>query len=480
MPGTAQFIKKKSTRKGEDVTNSKEVDLVRCSSYNILIQESRKWDKRMYRIGVVGPSLSVERILKLANEMEQEMEFIPYSYTEAREVEIIVGEHDSQVDFWLFSGYIPYMVAKKIVSSDEKMVYIFSTESSTYKSFMELNYSQGRLLERVSIDMIPATHAVEGESLLQLKETVKDLYVKTFEADIDSRELFNFHYDLWKQKKTDGALTCYPSVNEALQKAGVPANLMSPTRIEIFQTIRIFFEKIKTSYYKDTQIGVEKIEVKDFDLIKEKMEKTYQVQYLELRMKETLIQLCEKIDGSLFEEGHGRYTIFSSRGAIEREIQSLKDKAHYLSLEAKTTVSVGIGFGKTVLSAEINAHRALQQSKKKEEQGIVVMIQDDETIIESVGQEQELTYSYRTDDKDFLEKLKKGSISVKTFKKIDALIQKMRWRDFTTKDLAANLQMSERNAQRIVAELCDAGLAESIGEESHYDRGRPIKIYRLK
>ncbi|GHI01200.1 hypothetical protein [Neobacillus kokaensis] len=434
----------------------------------------------MYRIGVVGPSVSVNRILKLAKEIEQEMEFKPYSYSEATEVEKIVVEHDEQVDFWLFSGYIPYMVAKKTLSSDEKMVYIFSTESSTYKSFMELVYSQGRLLDRVSIDMIPATNVAEGDSLQQLKETVKELYVKTFDADIDSRELFTFHYDLWKQKKIDGALTCYPSVNEALNKAGVPANLMSPTRIEIFQTIRIFFEKIKTSYYKDTQIGVEKIEVKDFDSIKEKMEKTYQIQYLELRLKETLIQLCEKIDGSLFEEGNGRYTIFSSRGAIEREIQTLKDKVHYLSLEANTTVSVGIGFGKTVLAAEINAHRALQQSKKKEEQGIVVIVQDDGTIIESAGQDEELTYSYRTDDKVLLEKLKKGNISVKTFKKIDALIQKMGWRDFTTRDLSVNLQMGERNAQRIVAELCDAGLAESIGEESQHDRGRPIKIYRLK
>ncbi|OIK16807.1 hypothetical protein BIV60_02765 [Bacillus sp. MUM 116] len=432
----------------------------------------------MYRIGVVGPSSSIKRILEVANEIEQEMEFIPYSYTEAKEVEKIVLEHDGQVDFWLFSGYIPYRVAAKTVSVDEKSVYIFSTESSTYKSFMELVYSQGRLLDRISIDMIPATNLAEGESVHQLKKTIKDLYVRTLDAEIDSGQLFKFHYDLWEQKKTDGALTCYPTVHDALNKAGVPVNLMSPTRIEIFQTIRIFFEKIKTSYYKDTQIGVEKIEVKDFDSIKEKMEKTYQIQYLELRMKETLIQLCEQIDGSLFEEGNGRYTIFSSRGAIEREIQALKEKAQYLSVEANTTVSVGIGFGKTVLSAEINAHRALQQSKKNTEQGIVI-VQDDGTIIESAGQEEELTYAYRTDDKDFLEKLKKGNISVKTFKKIDALIQKLGWSDFTTKELAANLQMGERNAQRIVAELCDIGLAECIGEESQHNRGRPIKIYRL-
>jgi hypothetical protein len=433
----------------------------------------------VYRIGVVGPSSSVKRILQLAYEIEQQMEFTAYSYTEVKEVEKIVLEHDHEVDFWLFSGYIPYSVAIKKLSSSENSVYIYSTESSVYKGFMELVYSQETLVNRLSIDMIPATEITEGESLQQLEKIVKEVYIKTLDVDIETSELFNFHYDLWDQQKTDGALTCYPTVNEALNKAGVPSILMSPTRIEIFQTLRVFFEKIKTFYYKDTQIGVEKIDVKNFDWLKEKMEKTYQIQYLELRMKEMLIQLCEKLDGSLFEEGNGRYTIFSSRGAIEREIQTLKDTVRSLSLEADTTVSVGIGFGKTVLTAEINAHRALVQSRNNEKHEIVI-VQDDGTIIESVRGAEELTYAYRTEDKDLLEKLKKGKIPLKTFKKIEALIHKMGWSHFTTKDLASYLKMGDRNAQRIVAALCEVGIADYIGEESHHHRGRPIKIYRLK
>ena len=314
----------------------------------------------MFRIGVVGPSLSVNRILEMAREMEQGMEFIPYIYKETSEVEEIVLSNDQQVDFWLFSGYIPYMIAKKILASDENLVYIFSTESSIYKGIMELSYSQGKLLNQVSIDMFQPTHNAEGEGVQQLKMTMKDLYLKTFDVTIDPNELFHFHYDLWKQKKTEGALTCYPTVHQALIEAGVPAYWMSPTRIEIFQTIRIFFEKIKTSYYKETQIGVVMIEVVDFDNVKEKMKKPYQIHYLELRLKELLIQLCENLGGSLFEQGNGRYTIFSSRGVIEGEIQNIQEKIESLSIEANTAAAVGIGFGQTLYFAEMNAHRALR------------------------------------------------------------------------------------------------------------------------
>ncbi len=433
----------------------------------------------MFRIGVVGPSLSVNRILEMAREIEQEMELIPCVYNETSEIEEIVLSNNQQVDFWLFSGYIPYMIAKKLFRTDENLEYIFFTESSIYKGIMELSYSQGKLLNQVSIDMVQPVHNAEEDGVQQLKKTMKDLYLRTFDAEVDPNELFQFHYDLWKQQKTEGALTCYPTVHQALIKAGVPAYWMSPTRIEIFQTIKIFFEKIKTSYYKETQIGVVMIEVVDFDTLKEKMKKPYQIHYLELRLKELLIQLCENLGGSLFEQGSGRYTIFSSRGVIEGEIQSIQEKIESLSIEANTTAAAGIGFGQTLYFAEMNALRALRQSKEKAAKKITI-IQEDGTMIESVGQEEELTYDYRTDDKDFLAKLNKGNISVKTYKKIEAIIRKMGWSGFTTKDLAMHLQMSERYAQKIVADLCKANLAEYIGEESPHSRGRPIKVYKLK
>ena len=180
----------------------------------------------------------------------------------------------------------------------------------------------------------------------------------------------------------------------------------------------------------------------------------------------------------MLEQGNGRYVIFSSRGTIEREIPILQETIAFLAKEADTTVAVGIGFGETAFAAEVNAHRALRQSKEKATRDIV-MVQDDGTIVEWVGQEEELVYSYRADDSEILEKLKKGNISVKTYKKLDALLQKMGWVDFTTKDVAKNLQMSERNAQRIVADLCAVELAECSGEESQATRGRPSKLYRL-
>ncbi|MCZ8515436.1 hypothetical protein O9H85_24120 [Paenibacillus filicis] len=431
----------------------------------------------MYKIGLVGLKASIEQILDLSDEYKHELEFILFPYVQTEEVENIVIEHHPHVHAWLFSGPLPYEIAKKTLGTDKIMVHVPATESGFYKSFLEMIYEQGKIIEHLSMDTMSSNNIGE-EALSQLNIKIPTIYTKVFELDVDSNELLHFHLDLWNKGKTEGALSCFPSVCEALRENGIPAYRMSMSKMEIRQTLRILSEKVKTSYFKDTQIGVEIIEVEFFNRVAEEMKTPYHLQYLELRLKEMLIQMGEKINGSVSEKGNGRYMIFSSRGAIEREIISLEATVQKLAFEADTTVAVGIGFGDTAYSAEINAFRAIQHSKEMKKREIVI-VQDDGKIVESPGKQNELQYASRTQNDILIEKLKKGNISVKTYKKISAIIQKMGWRDFTTKDLATHLEMTERNVRRIVTDMCEVDLAQCVGKEAYATRGRPSNIYRL-
>ncbi|ASN06176.1 hypothetical protein [Virgibacillus necropolis] len=430
----------------------------------------------MYRIGVIGPHSSVEQILRLAKRFDKSMNFISYPYTEFQETENIVLNDEHQVDAWVFSGHIPYMIAKNALGKEENLVYIHHSESGIYQCLLHMAYYQGKFLERVSIDEITSSHL--EQALQQLDIVPKEVYVKNFNVDTKSQELIDFHLDLWRNGKTEGALTCFEAVYVGLKESGMPAYRISLTNMEINQALRILAEKVRTFYFKDTQIGVEIIEIEHFDTIVKKAKSSYHLQYLEIKLKETFLRLCEILDGSLLEKGNGRYVIFSSRGTIEREINELTETVAQVSIECHTTVAVGIGFGKTVHSAELNAGRAIQQSKEKAERGIVI-VQEDGRIRESVGKEKELTYSYRIDDKDFLNKLKKVNISVKNYNKIYAVIKRMGWNDFTINDLASHLYWDGRNTRRIIGSLCEVDLAECVGEDSSSTRGRPSRIYRL-
>ncbi|MGG3495193.1 hypothetical protein ABES08_05100 [Peribacillus simplex] len=110
-----------------------------------------------------------------------------------------------------------------------------------------------KIIERHSIDTM-SSNDISEEALSQFNIKTPKIYTKVFESDVDTNELFHFH--LIYEGRTECALSCFPSVCEALREYGIPAYRMSMSKMEIRQTLRILSEKVKTSYFKDTQIGV--------------------------------------------------------------------------------------------------------------------------------------------------------------------------------------------------------------------------------
>ncbi|MDF2683871.1 MAG: hypothetical protein K0R47_5061 [Brevibacillus sp.] len=433
----------------------------------------------MYKIGVVGPPPSVERILAVANEFEHGIEFVPIAYEDAKVVSSIVSERNWEFNGWFFSGPIPFTIAKNVLSPDANIVYCPPTGSNLYRCFIQMSIDHDEVVKRVSVDMIESEGMYLHESLSELDIPEEDKHVLTYDENYDAQKITQFHLDLWKEGKTQGAFTTLFSVERALQEEGIPVYRVLMTKMEIRQAMKMVIEKAKSSYFKDTQIGVEIIELEQMDKIAERAKTRFHLQHLELKVRQILLLLCEKLDGSLLANGNGRYQIFSTRGAIQREIEMLRTTVQQLSLEADVPVAVGVGFGETAFSAENNARKAIQHAKERPNFGIVI-VQDDGVIMESAGETEQLSYSYRSSDRELLDKLNKANVSVKTYHKLEALIQRMGWNTFTTTDIASYLSMTVRNAQRIMGSLCEFGLAELKGEEQQAMRGRPKKMYTLK
>ncbi|WHY98401.1 hypothetical protein [Peribacillus simplex] len=433
----------------------------------------------MYKIGVVGPLSSIKKIRDVTNEFEHEIDFIDFPYEDAREVTDIIKNHQSTVNGWFFSGPVPYRIAKGMLDSEANFTYCPPVGSSLYRCLLQMSADQKHFFDKLSIDMIRLEDFFLHESLQELGISTEHIYVKTFDEQYDYQEIVQFHLQLWREGEIHAVLTVLQSVYEALKKENVAVYKINMTKMEIRQAVKILIEKAKSTYFKDSQIGVEIIEIDQFDQFVDEVNIRYHLQHVELKIKQTLLTFCEKLDGSLIENGNGRYQIFSSRKAIEREIGSLQSTVQQLALEMDVPVAVGIGFGETAASAEINARKAIRHSKKQDSSGIVV-IQEDGVMIESVGQEEQLAYTFRSNDKELLDKLNKANISVKTYKKIEALVDRMGWDGFTSSDLASHLSMTVRNAQRIMSSLSESGLVEYKGEELQSPRGRPRKIYMLK
>lgn len=431
----------------------------------------------MRKIGVVGPQQSVQRILDSAKSMDLAVELIPLPYGDAHETVDIMKKNAHKVKGWLYSGSLPFMLAKEAFGTDENLSYCAFDGTGLYKCFLQVANDQKTILERISID-IP-----EMEDLTQAIEELaipnRDIYIKRYSTQFETHSIIEYHRDLWQKGKTVAAITSLGAAYTALKQEGkIPVYHNTVTITSIRDAIKVITEKTTASFFRSTQVGLEVIEIEDYDEVVDKQSSAYNIRRLELRIAKDLIDLSEKLNGSLVERGRGQYEISSSRGAIDREMGLLKDVVKRLSLELNVPVAVGVGFGETVSSAEMNARRALLHAKKRKREKLVI-IQEDGILVESVGQPEELTYAYFSDDRELLAKLHEADVGIKNYKKIEATIRRMGWNTFTSSQVAEELSVTERNVRRLFAGLTKVGLIECIGEEFSTVRGRPSRLYRL-
>lgn len=431
----------------------------------------------MRRIGVVGPIQSISRILEVAKTMDIRIELVPCPYDDAHETMDIIRKNVHRVRGWLFTGSLPYMLAKESFGTGENFAHCAFDGAGLYKCFLQAAYHQKTILNRLSIDIPDMDNLTEAIQELDIPS--RDIHVKRYGTKFDTQAIIEFHRNLWKEGKTDAAITSLGAAYVVLKREGsVPVHRNTVTAASIREAIKVISEKTAASFFRSTQVGLEVIEIEDFDEVTEKLASSYSIKRLELGISKELIDLSEKLNGCLTERGRGRYEISSSRGAIEREMSLLKDVVRRLSLELHVPVAVGVGFGESVSSAEMNARRALLHAKRRKKEKLVI-IQEDGVLVESVGQQEELTYAYFSDNQELLDKLHEADVGIKTYKKIEATIRRMGWKTFTSSRVADELAVTERNVRRIFAGLARVGLIECIGEEYSTVRGRPSRLYRL-
>lgn len=429
----------------------------------------------MFTVGVVGSATSVHKVISIAQNLDLKAHFISLPYTNFQETKEIIQAHDHEVDFWFPTGQLPYAIAQESLQTDEYLIPIQNNEASLYKAFLEAAYNSNVFLKQLSVDEM-AEHILE-DALMQLNIPSANIYLKIYDTTTTTEELIDFHQKLWEEGKTCGAITSFEGVYRELKQAGIPVYWYSISHSEIIHACKMLEEKIKTSFFKDTQIGVCIIDVEDVDATILPTN-PYAQQYQALQIKEVLINLCEHVDGLLTEKGDNSYLIASTRGAIEKNMQTLRQKIHELKLLSDKRIITGIGYGETALAAEVNAALANQHSKQNE-QNEVYIIQEDGSVIEHLGNNKELIYLNKLLDTPSVEALKEANISMRTYNRIKALLLKLGTDHFTTLDLTNHLHIENRNARRIVTNLSKAGLIECIGESTHHVKGRPRKVYRF-
>jgi hypothetical protein len=382
-----------------------------------------------------------------------------YPYQHARETGEIITRNRENVHGWVFTGPIPYLTAQDVLHEKEHAIYCPPTGASLYKAMLQAIYTLDNPVKEISIDMTGNESWGLMDSLEELNFSDEQLRKYVFSTDYDVEDMIQFHVRHWEEGQTKAAITCLYAVYEGVLQRGVPVFKIDSTKLETVQAVRMLIEQIRSSAFKDSQIGVLMVEIEGWHEAGDQSTERYQLQHMELKIKGILLRHCEQIDGSLHQDGTGRYLMYGSRGGMARNMESLHTAMHQLELDTDLLSFAGIGFGETAFDAERHARKAIQYAKD-DEAGRVIVYETDGTIVEAAGEDQELSYEMYSSDTELLEQLNKAGVSIRTFQKLKAYIRRMGKEEFTASELASGLSMTIRHVQRILGSLTAFSLAE--------------------
>lgn len=428
------------------------------------------------KIGLVGAIDSVNIMEEVAKEYDEKIEIISLKYKQKKETTKLIKDNMHKVDMFLFSGIVPYTIAMGSVDISKLCTYVPRQGTCLYKNIWQIK-EQNFPLDYVSFDLIKEKEIREIYYELGIKKY--NIYAYPYEGDIDYEKLAKYHYNLWKNKHTQIAVTSLLSTYNLLKEWGVPVLRITLTKSLIRQSIETAIYQETTKRLKQNQIAILIIKISDIGKIVKKYSSEYEIQKLNIKLYEVLLDYAKILQGSIYSFGYEKHFIFTTRGALENPCNDYEttDLIEDIKRKIGITIDCGIGLGKTAYDAETNANIALQHSNDYD--GNYAFMVDDEGNIEGpLGVKNNLTYSITNNDKDIIEIAKKAELSAAYISKL-RYVAKQNNNSINSKDMAYYLNVTERSARRILNKLCKANYAKEVGQDNLTNKGRPRKTYEI-
>ncbi|HWR30338.1 MAG TPA: hypothetical protein VN631_10940, partial [Negativicutes bacterium] len=200
-----------------------------------------------------------------------------------------------------------------------------------------------------------------------------------------------------------------------------------------------------------------------------------------MKVSEQVYLFAQRIQAAVMESGDQNYLLFTTMQMLENETNDLKniDLLQAVKNNAASTISVGIGYGKTANEAKSGATLGMLHAGKKGGNLAFIVYEGKKIIgpLTNIAQNQEKTEPLI--DEKFLRISEKVGVSINTVFKLHCISEQYGKNDFTIRELAPLFGVTPRTMNRIMEKFETHGYAKIIGKRIIGNSGRPSRIIRL-
>lgn len=399
------------------------------------------------------------------------------TYASWDDVPAIAAELDAACGVLLFTGRVPFTIARSNPDLHATLEFIPHDGADLYRALVVVLRERGGRLPTVSLDTIERS-AVD--------ETYRDLDIEPPAAvlSLDGPDLSQaqwrvadvtaFHVERYRRGEVELCLTCMGSVRNSLVRLGIPVVRIEHTRAALREALRRASLTDRLARTEARQIAVALVE-RQPNRRRATSASPYESQRLELRRRQRVVDLAERLQGTLSDGADGRILIHTTRGAVEAEFARARTDL-IAGADGSDALLIGFGIGATVASAEENARQAMALGRYSEEIHVVL---DDGTVLRLGGAGAHPSYRLRETNPRFLAHAKSLGLGSFTLARLVAALGRIDHAALTARDLAKAYGVTPRSALRLLDTLERAGIAARLGTRVAPRAGRPQRVYRV-
>lgn len=425
------------------------------------------------KIGIVGPSDSVDKVIGVIKEYYPYVNIIVYKKDKVEEVLEIINDCILKSDGILFTGSAVLGEAERYTKIDKPHEAITRNDSSIMKSFWDI-ITDNKKIDRVSIDIVE--EGLVKEVANEFGVEIRELYTMPYKLDISENEYLKRHIELWEEGKVNIIISALSAVYNELKARGLPVYRLNITTPLIKFSMQNLINEISTKQIKANQIAIQILKIKN---IKQDIISQYDNLIKKNIVEKELINYIKEVQGSLFQMDTDKYIIFGTRRTLEDDavVNSFQNKIEDFEKKGITIYS-GLGFGSTGWNAEYNARNALEMAEKQAVAAFYI-IDENNKIRGPINGENETNYEICVLDEEMNDKAKQLGVSATYLSKILSIMRKEDKKTFSSDTLGHYLGITERSARRILDKFVNTGYGEVVTSTVDKGIGRPKKIVKI-
>ena len=276
-------------------------------------------------IGIIGPTNSVIRAKSVASGLRLADLVLLRTYVTWDTVPQLAAELDPACTVLLFTGRVPYTIARNRGGLQAALDFIPHDGADLFRALIRVLRDNAGRLPPASLDTIDRSAVEETyldldlqppSALLTLDEAVR-APAKWRASDVTA-----FHEERYRRGEVELCLTCTGPVHDELGRRGVPVVRVDHTRAALREALRRASLTDRLARTEASQIAVAVVDVRE-DGRRGPRPDPYEAQRDELRLRARVLDLAERLQGTLSRASDGSYLVHTTRGAVMAELSAL-------------------------------------------------------------------------------------------------------------------------------------------------------------